>query len=330
VESLFFNQMNKHGRFGIVLIAFGVISLLYERPIYYVLSSSTFDSFAVYLGFNLIKALSVLLLISGAGVFLYSYLAPDRKKPDHLSSDGFDLESSSKIQDLENRIRSIELTEKDGSSSVDNENHSTRKIDEQKVVELLKSHVDKSLIKNVEESLTEKIQNHSFIRRVRDINFDVNSRVSDQIFSLNKRGNINLIIGVMTTIAAIFVLFFMLSFDKENVKTWPDLASHYIPRLSIAIFIEIFAFFFLRLYRQGLEEVKYYQNQLTIIQSKQAAFEAAYAIGSDEAKSLVVAEFCRLDTSNPDEEKILENLSNPKDAAELIERISKVIASHKK
>jgi hypothetical protein len=48
-----------------------------------------------------------------------------------------------------------------------------------------------------------------------------------------------------------------------------------IPRL--AVFIEIFSLFFLRLYRAGLDEIKFFQNELTNVETKYAALESALA-----------------------------------------------------
>lgn len=61
--------------------------------------------------------------------------------------------------------------------------------------------------------------------------------------------------------------------------------------------IELFAYFFLSLYRTSLQKIKYFQNELTNIEAKQIALRAAlsygeqcdlYESGLNEARSQIV------------------------------------------
>ncbi|MBN7139012.1 hypothetical protein A7A76_07875 [Lysobacter enzymogenes] len=47
------------------------------------------------------------------------------------------------------------------------------------------------------------------------------------------------------------------------------------------IMIEVFAYFFLRLYKQSIEEIKYYQNELTNVEFKWAAVTMAKQAGGE-------------------------------------------------
>ncbi|MBI5525005.1 MAG: hypothetical protein HY897_01580 [Deltaproteobacteria bacterium] len=49
--------------------------------------------------------------------------------------------------------------------------------------------------------------------------------------------------------------------------------SHYVPRITTVTFIEVFAFFFLKLYRASLIEIKFYQNELTSLAATGAKFK---------------------------------------------------------
>lgn len=42
----------------------------------------------------------------------------------------------------------------------------------------------------------------------------------------------------------------------------------YITRIALVLSIEVLAFFFLRLYKSNLEEMKYFQNEITNLESK--------------------------------------------------------------
>lgn len=62
----------------------------------------------------------------------------------------------------------------------------------------------------------------------------------------------------------------------------PELALGFAARLSLVVIIEIFAYFFLNLYRTGLQEIKFYQNEITNTLSRQAGVRAALG-GTDKS-----------------------------------------------
>ena len=119
-----------------------------------------------------------------------------------------------------------------------------------------------------------------------------NIRLCDELAALGRRGNLNLVIGTLTTCVAVALLIYMVLGHATTSTTIPDLIAYYIPRISTVVFIEIFGFFFLRLYKAGLTELKYYQNELTTLSligvavemvSRQATAESF----TDLARSLV-------------------------------------------
>jgi hypothetical protein len=87
------------------------------------------------------------------------------------------------------------------------------------------------------------------------------SRLRQEIVQLGRRGNVNLIIGFMTTLMAAAVLTYVALVTPDSLTT-EHILVHYIPRISLAIFIEVFSFFFLRLYRSVLTEIKYFKMNL--------------------------------------------------------------------
>lgn len=100
-------------------------------------------------------------------------------------------------------------------------------------------------------------------------------RLSEETAALSRRGNLNLIIGGFTTLLAVGILsYVVLTAESETLKG-NDYLWHYIPRITISIFIQVFSFFFLKLYRNSLEDIKYFQNELTNIELKQLALESA-------------------------------------------------------
>ncbi|MGZ2749622.1 hypothetical protein [Burkholderia stagnalis] len=54
----------------------------------------------------------------------------------------------------------------------------------------------------------------------------------------------------------------------------------FLPRLSFALLIELFAYFFLKLYKSSLSEIKYFQNEITNIEAKSLALRVALSSDS--------------------------------------------------
>jgi hypothetical protein len=108
-------------------------------------------------------------------------------------------------------------------------------------------------------------------------------RLSQEVQDLARRGNLNLVLGILTTISGLSVLAYAV-ISSPTMSSIPELLSHFLPRLSLAILIEIFAYFFLRLYKQTLNEIKYFQNELTNVESRASA--AFFALDSGDASLL--------------------------------------------
>ena len=121
--------------------------------------------------------------------------------------------------------------------------------------------------------------------RVDDLNRDRNLRLrlskstvrlTEEIDDLKRRGLTNLLAGMSITALGVIALAAMLLFSPDaGLSPW-QFFSHYVPRLALIILIEIFAYFFLRLYRANLEDIKYFQNEITNIESKHVALQAIF------------------------------------------------------
>jgi hypothetical protein len=113
----------------------------------------------------------------------------------------------------------------------------------------------------------------------------IKDRLINEIARLSKTANLNLAFGSVTTIVAIIFLGYeVFSQVPDFGKDWFKLASHYIPRISILIFAEVFAFFFLRIYKDNLANIKFMHNELTNIEMRLLA--AKLAINEEEQPNL--------------------------------------------
>ena len=108
------------------------------------------------------------------------------------------------------------------------------------------------------------------------------NRLNREVASLGRRGTYNLIIGMISTFIAIVILLYLV-INMPSGNTHEQLLWYFMPRLSLAVLIEFFAFFFLKLYRGALEDIKYFQNEITNIEAKFTALEGAITLNDRDA-----------------------------------------------
>lgn len=134
-----------------------------------------------------------------------------------------------------------------------------------------------------------------------EVEFDISkSRLLTEIKSLSRRGSVNLALGVVTTVAAILLLA-TFALDVSRFKTenltgvsfetlMMTLIFLFVPKISLAVFMQIFAFFFLRLYKSGLADIKYFQNEITNHELKYFGVQVALIDCDKSVIELVVRE----------------------------------------
>ncbi len=113
-------------------------------------------------------------------------------------------------------------------------------------------------------------------------------RLENEVSALARRGNLNLVLGIMTTVAGLGVLAYVV-FAAEELANNPWLVSaYYLPRLSLVVFIEVFAYFFLRLYKSSLIDIKYFQNEITNVEAKYIATQLASGSTDEKIQGEVI------------------------------------------
>lgn len=144
-------------------------------------------------------------------------------------------------------------------------------------------------------SIQAKLESDSVQDYVNDIRETITSTVKKEILEklfsnmirrldreadgLDRRGDLNLVIGTVTAFIGVSTLAYSAYFSPQT-QTIQDWLAYFLPRFSLVIIIQIFAYFFLRLYKQNLSEIKYFQNEITNIESRQLALNIA--MSSDE------------------------------------------------
>lgn len=166
------------------------------------------------------------------------------------------------------------------------------------ILEQLKLEVDKDLKKCLEESdidganylIKEKIDalnglvdtvkgDDSKVLRGTDIstiaNFydSTNDRIQGEIRRIRSNSSVNMLIGVGASVAAIGLLVSTIQEHKVELM-------EIVPRATVSILIEAFAFFFFSQYRKQQEEIKYWNNEKTNLDLK--IFALSIAIEDEE------------------------------------------------
>ncbi len=100
-------------------------------------------------------------------------------------------------------------------------------------------------------------------------------RLENEIERLNRRGGANLGIGSTIAISGIVVLAVFLYDSQYDGFKGVSFIIHLLPKFSFVLIVELFAYFFLRLYKNGFEEIKYFQNEITNIEMKTMALKYA-------------------------------------------------------
>jgi hypothetical protein len=98
------------------------------------------------------------------------------------------------------------------------------------------------------------------------------SRILDHISKLRNNSVTNLFIGIGIAIVGVAILFSAIfqidSFVDASKKTF-DIAGYLtfalLPKLSVTLFVQIFSYFFLVMYRSNQTDIRYFQNEITNI-----------------------------------------------------------------
>ena len=223
---------------------------------------------------------TVILTLIFAATFplLTSYLkiskSSDSYKDDTTSSNEDFKAFEKSIDSLRSKVKNLEGANI-GTSGADLE--AVEKRTAENVLALVKDDV----VQSVEETYGESIKKRIFGDFVYDEFVSTRRRLGNEIDNMARRANINLIIGILTSLGAIGTLTYIVLTTDINQENPYDLLPGLILRVSLVIFIEIFSFFFLKLYKQNISDIKYFQNEVTNVDMKLLAIRASSAEESE-------------------------------------------------
>lgn len=148
----------------------------------------------------------------------------------------------------------------------------------------LKASAGQELLEELSKSVSKKADQERKLQVIEREFAQSRIRLMNEVSALGLRGNVNLTLGFLTTVTGLGVLSYFVWQTAGVQQDMVNFAISFIPRLSLVIFIQMFAFFFLRLYKSGLLEVKYFQNEITNLELKY--FGISTALLAESADSL--------------------------------------------
>lgn len=244
----------------------------------------------------------IFFLVSGLAVLMIYLQTGFRKSTENIDY----IKYESELKSLKNRIEHSTDIDSSDLEIIQSEISSLKKqlsnseslgeviTDETKgeIVEILRAKIVKESFDQASQDVLQKIEgnikNLNHLKEVEGVFSRTLKRLYSEINALSRRGNLNLSIGILTTIIGLGILgYFVLEIDSIPEDTMAFIA-HFIPRLSLVILIEVFAYFFLKLYKSSLAEIKYFQNEMTNVEAKLAAIKCSIMTSDTKSTSGVI------------------------------------------
>lgn len=220
-------------------------------------------------------AFGVVILLMITTVFVY--LQPERSRRYMSDEVYFSNEMKKEFLSLKSRNREYERQNKELNSKIEKiieqiqKGEGTEglfsKNDKEKIIGRIQSKLESEALQDYQAKLQALITDRLKFKSQEELFLQINSRLESEVRNLAKRGNVNLVLGMATTLSGLVILGYSV-FNAPSLSSNLELASHFIPRISLVLLIEVFAYFFLKLYKQSLSEIKYFQNEITNIESK--------------------------------------------------------------
>lgn len=195
-----------------------------------------------------------------------------------------------------NRLREIELKEMEldlMANNIINNNFDLHQL-EKNIYKKIVEDFESTILRKTEEKLKNDLENRLLTAKIERELEPLVFNTENYIGTIQKNSIINLVIGIIGTITAITILAISILSDK-NYNNLQDFAIHLLPRITFVIFIQLFAFFFLRLYKNNLEDGKYFQNELTNLSAKCSALKIAIFTNNMEKQSEILSNLSQVE-----------------------------------
>ncbi len=119
------------------------------------------------------------------------------------------------------------------------------------------------------------------------------TRLENEIKALNRKANFNVRIALAVTSISIFFIIYSIVSVHEKIDELIKFIYYFIPRLSLLVFTQLLANYFLSLYRTNSNEIKYYQNELTDLEYKSISLKIALLSENEENVGYLLKEIMK-------------------------------------
>ncbi|MGY6648496.1 hypothetical protein [Wenyingzhuangia sp. IMCC45574] len=278
-----------------------------------------------------------LLFISIAfGSFAIIYLQSGGKKKRYDEDEINDF-NERKINNLTKEINDLKKSIKTIKTDY-NFNDSDKASIEGKIIDNLTTETLTRIFDSKITDIKNDLEAESSFTRVLDSSKEIVSRLKREIKDLRLRANINLVFGLIITFGGLWLLWSTVNIidssellkqlasegNDSNYKFLKNLFIPIVPRILLVLFIEIFSYFFLKLYKQGLTEIKFFQNELTNIESKLSAVSFSYATNEKETLRSAILSLANTERNHSIKEKV-ESKDSVKEK-DLLNKLSELIS----
>lgn len=236
--------------------------------------------------YTLLDASQLILVIAttvAVGVFMINYLNKSnqskRKNEDYIKSIelGEDLIFlNKKIKEIEGKVDLINVA-----------NIEFSEIDKLNIIKEIEKKIETESTENYIQKLLNKIETKTTDDILKDNIQSSLDRLNAEKNGLFVRGNFNLVIGVLISGVGGYLAYFFI-YKLPVVGTTVELLSYSLPRLSLFMLIALLVFFFLNLYKKSLDDIKYFQNEITNMEAKYLALQLARSIKNHKLLSTIL------------------------------------------
>lgn len=120
------------------------------------------------------------------------------------------------------------------------------------------------------------------VKELTDELHNARKRLEGAIGATNRRGNLNLAIGALAGIGGLIYLGWSLAgLSAENLPTTSQLLAYTSMRIGLVVAVELLAYFFLRMYKNSAEDIKFFQNEMSNAEARETAIRLALAHADD-------------------------------------------------
>lgn len=299
---------------GFLLVIIGVLLISINTEIAGLFVPSVEDRYSER-EYNFIKSVMAVtgggMSLTGIALFLMYYLRHGFQLPPRKGFKDEILEAGKAVSAEAFKKTFDELSQRHSQllNKIESDSFSLSEQERKELLEKLQAGItdqaSKDILKSIEEKYSIDVIINSQLSHLALHYKKTTERLKLEIESLSRRGNLNLIIGSMTAVLGLFILGsmvfggdFSLSASNEAYSATNDdylsyMGREFLPRLSLVVLIEIFAYFFLRLYKASLDGIKFFQNELTNIESKFIGIEGAILSKDIDLKKTAIHSFVK-------------------------------------